>query len=103
MLSNPSPVGEGGSRRLTDEVSFAQTTPHPPLRGPPSPTGEGIKGVPLRRTLQPNGDTPALRGRKSLLPSRPKNKKGAGWELGPNLPGRCSRRNISVRTPIKNA
>ena len=42
----------------------------------------------------------ALRGRKSLLPSRPKNKKGAGWELGPNLPGRCSRRKISTHMPI---
>ena len=39
----PSPVGEGGSRRLTDEAFFLRArfcrrqhvTPHPPLRGPP--------------------------------------------------------------------
>ena len=45
----PSPVGEGGSRRLTDEAFFLRArfcrrqhiTPHPPLRGPPSPAGEG--------------------------------------------------------------
>ena len=35
LIKKPSPVGEGGSRRLTDEVSgiskFFPRTPHPPL------------------------------------------------------------------------
>ena len=41
-LKKPSPVREGGSRRLTDEVSCKQTNSSSTASGPPSPTGEGV-------------------------------------------------------------
>ena len=46
------PIGDGEGVRspLTNEVIQESTTPHPPLRGPPSPAGEGIPyGVCLAR------------------------------------------------------